>query len=374
MSRALLQIAGPGFGLIAALGAEPALDRVPVQAPPPAERILDARALRSLHLDLLGRPPFHAEIETTTGKPMSEVVPALIGRVEFCEHWFEEQLYYFLLVNNFRPQSERIASIPAELAAHKLDVREAIHRIALSANFDQRNPGADTFVTVVMEQLTGLEVQKNPRDLEIGKKLYDGAEGTFLGVAGRSQADVVRIAVSSRAFVKHFLAREYERLVHGKPDAAELNASIAEFAKDPAAYPRIVERWILSDAYRVRLEARVAMGNRLFVRCLFVDLMDRMPTQDESEPMRQALDGLSDPAPLRAVLVRMMLDSPRVAVEKREAVADAAAWIRARFLRYFGREPGDAELAAFVAAWAEPECRPQTILCALLSSPEYQRF
>jgi hypothetical protein len=90
--------------------------------------------------------------------------------------------------------------------------------------------------------------------------------------------------------------------------------------------------------------------------------------------MRQALDGLSDPVPLRSVLVRMMLDSNRVPVETRDKVVEPAAWIRERFLRFYGRLPSEAELRTFVAAWNEPECRPQTILCALLGSPEYQRY
>lgn len=346
----------------------------PAPAKPAAVRVLDARALRSIHMDLLGRPPLAAEIDRQNGQPFSEVVADLIARPEFYGHWFEEQLYYFLLVNNFRPQSERITSIPAELTAGKVDVREAIHRIALSSNFDQRNPGADTFVTVVMEQLAGMEVQRNVRDLEIGKKIYDGGEGTFLGSPGKCQADVVRIALSSRAFARHFVGREYERLVHKKPDSAEWNAATAEFARDPSVYASLAQRWVLSDAYQSRLDARVPIGNRQFVRSLFVDLLDRLPTDEEAEPMRQALDGLSDPVPLRSVLVRMMLDSGRIPVPKREAVTDAPAWIRARFLRYYGREPSDTELAVFIAAWNEPECRPQTILCALLSSPEYQRY
>src|SRR5205814_8795338 len=127
------------------------------------------------------------------GKPIAAVAEAITSTREFWDRWLEEQLYYFLLVSNFRPRSERVLAIPADIAAHKLDVREAIHLIALSSNFDQRNPGADTFVTVVMEQLAGLEVQKNPRHLEIGKKIYDGGDGVFLGTPGKCQADTVKI-------------------------------------------------------------------------------------------------------------------------------------------------------------------------------------
>lgn len=342
--------------------------------PPASEWIVDARTLRSLSMDLLGRPPLRAEVAQRTDKPAAALLDALVGAPEFWNHWLEEQLYYFLLVNNFRPESERIQAIPADLAARKLDVREAIHLIALSSNFDQRNPGADTFVTVVLEQLDGIEVQKNARELDIGKKLYDGRQGVFLGSAGNSQADVVRIAVTNTAFARHFVGREYERLVHRKPDAKELVTSATDFSKDPASYPILVRRWLASDAYRNRLEQRVPASNRLFVRALFVDLFDRMPAAEESEPMREALDGLSDPTPLRAILVRMLLDSGQVAVDRRADIKDAGEWIGRQFRRLLCRAPTDSELATFVVALQQPDCRPETILCAILASAEYQRY
>lgn len=351
-----------------------ALFATPLVVDEPGARLLDARAVRTIHLDLLGRPPLPAEAARCVGRTLASVSAELVSGPDFHARWFEEQLYYFLLVNNFRPQSERITAIPRDLAEGKLDVREAVHLIALSANFDQRNPGADTFVTVVMEQLTGMEVQKNPRELDIGKRIYDGNEGTFLGVKGNCQADIVRIAVQSRAFAKHFVGREHERFVHAKLDAKEWGSAAVEFDKDPGSYPALVSRWLLSSAYAARLDAPIPLGNRLFVRCLFVDLLGRVPTEAEAEPMRQALDGLSDPAPLRSVLVRMMLDSNRVPIESREKISDPAAWIRARFARFFGRAPTGTELETFLAAWNEPECRPQTILCALLASTEYQRY
>jgi hypothetical protein len=371
-------------GLIASLGFL-ALQATTPPTPPnvrPADdapaaaqtRVLDARALRSLSMDLLGRPPFRAEAAKWIGKPQGELLDAWLGAREFWDHWFEEQLYYFLLVNNFRPQADRIQAIPADLEARKLDVREAIHLVALSSNFDQRNPGADTFVTVVLEQLDGMEVQKNTRELDIGKKVYDGKDGVFLGVPGRSQADVVRIAVENKSFAKHFVGREHERVVHRKIDAKEWAASAAELHKDPAAYPIIVRRWLESDAYRARLDARVSAPNRLYVRALFVDLFDRMPTKEESEPMREALDGLSDPTPLRAILVRMLLDSGQVPIEKREAITDPAQWVNDLFARLLGRAPTETERATFTAALQEPDCRPQTLLCALLSSAEYQLY
>jgi hypothetical protein len=333
--------------------------------------VLDHRTLRGVHLDLLGRPPFQADYARWLGKPAGALVDEVLASREFWERWYEEQLYYFLLINNFRPETERANAISKELHEGRLDVREAIHRIALTSSFDQRNPGADTFVTVVMEQLLGLEVQKTARELEIGKKIYDGTEGNFLGTIGRCQADVVRIAMGSKLFPPHFLAREHERLVHSRAEAKDLAAWSARFEKDPAVFGALVREWIASDAYRARLGRRLPQSNRLFVRSLFVDLMDRAPTQAEAEPLREALDGLADPAPLRSIAIRMILDSGRAKIPVRKDITDPAAWVKDLFRRWLGREPTEAELSTFVESLADPACRPQTVVYAILTGGEY---
>ena len=80
----------------------------------------------------------------------------------FWRAWLEEQLYYFLLVDNFRPTSQRVLDAPGDLSKGKIGAREALHRIVLSASFDRRNPGPDTFVTVVMENpyVSGIKMPK----------------------------------------------------------------------------------------------------------------------------------------------------------------------------------------------------------------------
>ena len=168
--------------------------------------------LRALFLDLYGRPPFESERAVWLGQPRAQLVEEALSAPEVWRNWLEEQLYYFFLIDNFRPETERIAGLPDALAAGKLDVRTATHRIALTPSFDHRNPGADTFVTVVMEQLTGLRVQRNPRELEIGKGIYDGRPGLFLGRSGSTQADIVAIALQDARFAQTFVEREYRRL------------------------------------------------------------------------------------------------------------------------------------------------------------------
>ena len=116
------------------------------------------------------------------------------------------------------------------------------------------------------------------------------------------------------------------------------------------------------------------MPNRLFVRALFVDLLDRLPAPDEAEPVREALDGLGDSLPLRSVLARMMLDSGRVPLPEKDAIERPGEYVRQLFLRLLGREPEPDEGAAFVAALEEPACRVATVLFAIVSHPEYHRY
>jgi len=358
---------GTFFGVFLGVG-----DYQEQQAPP--EAAIDARSLRALSFDLLGRPPLESEWKRWCSLTRSRLLDELVGSSDFWTQWFEEQLYYLLLVNNFRPQQERLAAVPRDLFEKRLDVREAIHRIALSSSFDQRNPGADTFVTVVMEQLAGLEITKNPRELEIGKRVYDGAPGTFLGAAAQSQADVVRNAIQCRAFASHLLRREHERLTRSKPEAKDLAGWCARLEKDPRCFPEIVRAWIEGPAYAARVARGAPLENRAFVRALYVDLADRLPTFQEAEPMREALDSLADSAPLRSITARLLLDSGKLAPRSRKDLSDAPAWVRTQFLRFFGRAATEPELAEFTRVLGEPEAKLETILYALVSSPEYNRY
>lgn len=339
-----------------------------------AARAMDHRLLRTVFLDLVARPPFDPEVERWLGRGLPELCDHLLGSPEFWDQWWQEQLYYFLLIDQFRPETESILAVPQKLSEGRLSVRDALHRIALSSSFDLRNPGADTFVTVVMEQMCGITVQRNTRELEIGKKAYDGGTGLFLGRSVESQADIVRVCVEHEEAARHLVEREYARLLKG-PCAARDRAAWARLLhRDPHAFLSIVREWFLSDAYLDRLAAPVAKSNRLFLRGMFVDLAGRLPAEEEMEPMRYALDGLSDARPLRAVLVRVMLDSGVARVPAKDDVEDPTAWVRGRFLCLLGRPPAEEELATFVGVFHREECRPQTIVYALLTTAEYHRY
>lgn len=362
-----------GVGFVSVAGAVTTPAQEERTAAPPAYA-LDARRIRAVFQDLLGRPPLLAEREEWKGHGCAELLDEVLDTDAFWQNWLEEQLYYFLLIDNFRPSSERVLAIPADLATEKIDVAEALQRIALSASFDRRNPGPDTFVTVVMEQLLGTSVQKRARELEIGKAIYDGSEGTFFGQRGRSQADVVRIVIEDRQALQHYLRREYQRLLRQDPDASDLARWTRALHKGDSRYVELVREWFLSDAYDRRLESRIPQPNRIFVRSLFVDLEDQLPEEGEARRLRNALDGLADAGPLRSVLARLLLDSGAARVPERAAIEDPTAWVGGMFSRYLGREASAEELSVFVTAFHDPACRPTTVVYAIVSHPEYQTW
>jgi len=332
---------------------------------------LDSWTLRALHLDLLGRPPLSTETERWCGRNTSELLEDMLGSDALWENWLEEQFFYFFLVDNFRPADAEILSLKSELGRGSIGVLQALYRIILSTSFDRRNPGPDTFVTVVMEQILGKNVQTEGKTLEIGKHIYDGSPGNFLGKKGSSQADVVRIAIEDELAVRHFLLREHRRMLRSDPDPKDLMEWTRRLKGDDRAFSPILGEWIDSAAYLCRLSNRQPMPNRVYVRALFIDLVGRLPEGKETQRMRSALDGLSDSGPLRSVIARLLLDSGTAQLPSKEEITDPTAWIGALFERLLGRPASEAELAVFVKSFHDPVCRPETILYAIVSHPQY---
>jgi hypothetical protein len=341
---------------------------------PRGERPLNPRTLRRVFLDLLGRPPLDGERATWMGRPMEELVVSLLATEAHWRNWMEEQLYYFLLIDNFRPVAEQLQVLPAALTSGEVGVREALLRICLSSAFDRRNPGPDTFVTVVMEQLLGITVQSSTRELEIGKRVYDGARGNFLGRPASSQADIVNIAMSDSRAMDHFVRREHQRLLRRSPSAGEARRWTALLEERPCAYSDVLGEWLLSDTYEQRLTSSALQPNRVFVRALHVDLFGRTPEEIEVQRLCTALNGLSDSGPLRSLLSKLILDSGKSRSPERSEISDPTAWIRGEFERLLGRAPSTEELAAFCEAFGDSACRPTTVLYAIVSHPEYQTW
>jgi hypothetical protein len=354
-----------------------AVPAVPVgadAAPAPRVDLQDARHVRALYLDLLGRTPYDDEIGLAAAGSPETLVRTLLGTRRFWEHWYEDELYYFLLIDNARPEDAAgEGSIPGRLHAGELDVLSAVRELVADQAFHRANPGNDTFVSVVLEQLLGADVRRERAQLEAGKKMYDGRRAVMYGREGDSQADVVRIVSAQPGFARGVVERAYGRLVGSAPERDELAAWSASLREDPRGFPALVQAWLLSPAYARRLGTLRPKTDVQFIRGLYVDLAGREPGAEELQRLRGALGVLADAAPLRAVIARTLLDQHADELPRRGSV-DAGEFVRTAFLRYLGRAPSPEEREGFLLVFAQEDCEPATLVRALVTHWEYQYY
>ena len=286
--------------------------------------------------------------------------------------WFEEQLQFFLLLDRFRPRGESIEQLPRRLQKGQLDARSAIGEILLSTGFSLRNPGNDTFVTVLLEQCLGLVVQdrKGKRTLEAGKKMYDGKKTRFLGQEGRNQSDLIQAVLHNEQFTRHLLDRHHRRLLNAPlPDDADIEPVHTDFQR---FFPTLGQ-WIASPDYQQALDQRRTKTERQFLRGLYVDLLERVPDEQEMRNLRNAMQAMADPAPLRTVLAKVILDSSKRKLPRYRR-GQEREFVRECFHRYLARSPNQQEMSAFTDVLTAEGGEPIHVVRALVGSLEYQTY
>ncbi|HVY61190.1 MAG TPA: hypothetical protein VHF22_06020, partial [Planctomycetota bacterium] len=354
------------------LGKTPGLD-----APLPAESFQipqeKRRLIRRRYLDLFGRGPTEAEVLAAAKQTDEQQVDAMLASVEFWRSWYEDELFYFLLIDQFRPTGEPLASMPERLARGECTARDALAEIVISQYFSARNPGNDTFVTVVMEECLGLKVQDkaNVKDLEGGKKMYDGYPASYLGEKGASQSDVVKITFAKKLFSEKYVERLYRRIMGAEISPEERARAAEAFEKDARSLPATVKSWILSPVYASNAKYPRPKSDPQWVRTLYADLLGARPDYKEFRDTRNALLALADSTPIRRVLGKVVIDSKKA--DRAAAVgSDPKRWIDERFLLLLGRLPTEKESAEFQAVLKEDG--PRVILKALVQSHDYQSY
>lgn len=346
---------------------------MPSRAQQPTGTRASLRFLHRLSFDVLQRGLGPSELAAYRDAPLDVVVQRLLQSREALSVWFDEQMFYLLLIDQFRPRGDDLERIPARMQRGELTARDAIVELILSPAFSQRNPGNDTFVTVVLEQCLGHRVQdaRTRPVLAAGKQLYDGRKGRFLGETGASQADLVQIAVRHVDFARHLLQREHQRLL-GAPLPAD-HPAIARVHADWRQFFPVLAEWLQGDAYLGRLAQRQPKSERQFLRGLYQDLLQRPPTHDELRSLRNALQSMADPTPLRAVLAKVVLDSGQTQLPAFRRGA-SAEFVTECFARYLCRQPTERELTVFQTALDQEGGTPAQVVRALITSLEYQTY
>lgn len=338
--------------------------------------MMSPRLLRRICLDVLQRTPTPAEVKAYAAGDVADVARSLLATQEAMEVWLEEELFYFLLLDNFRPTNLAVLDLPRRLRLRQVDVRTAMGEVLVSTGFTLRNPGNDTFVTVVLEQCLGLEVQdrKNAHILEAGKRVYDGRSTRFLGGTGKSQVDVIRLTLADPRCTRHLLDRHHRRLFAATLPA-QAEAQVAAVHAAPAAFFDVLIAWLASARYADEQRPARPLSHHQFARSLYLDLLGRAPTYDEVRMTRNAMLAMADPAPLRAVLVKIMLDSGKARLPVRGPADTDAAFVERCFATYLRREPTASEAEAFATTTPGSPTPPASrIVRALLTSTDYATY
>jgi hypothetical protein len=334
------------------------------------------RIVRHLSLDILFRTPTRSELRMYVGFPIEQVSKRMMATLEARELWVEEQLLYFLLLDNFRPQTTSIKSLPKRMHQGKITAHDAIAEIMMSTGFSLRNPGNDTFVTVVLEQGLGLRVQDrtNVPVLEAGKKMYDGYKVRFLRQKGNSQSDIIKIVTGHRDFTRFLLDRSHKRIMRaplGKDDRTR--EQIARVHGDNGQFFEVVREWFCSAKYRANMAVKRPRSDNQFIRSLYFELLGRAPEYQEFRNMRNALLSMADPAPLRGVMAKVILDSGKAQLPVLDR-KHRGKFVSEVFLRYLGRAPTQDESGKFVKLLRDERVQAKHVVRALITSTEYQYY
>ncbi|MEZ0228435.1 MAG: FHA domain-containing protein, partial [Planctomycetota bacterium] len=304
-ARITIECSGAGASAASSSGAAPVAKKTggPLLKDDPSGRFY----VREVSIDLLGRGPTSDETRAALEKSREDFVADVLSKDELYTEWYEQELLYFLLIDNFRPADE-VTELPRKLKAKEMTVKDAIHATVIGQYFNQRNPGNDTFVTVVLEQLMGLKVQEkqNKKLLDAGKKMYDGYAATLFTRMGNKQADIVRIVVGERGFAEHLVKRSYRRVTGLDIDKDELAQACDRLEKGWGDFFEVVKGWVLSPRYLDRVSLLRAKTERAFIRTIFVDVLQRVPEEEELRNARNAMRALADPGPLKSVLAKLL--------------------------------------------------------------------
>ena len=333
------------------------------------------RFLQRMGMDLLQRSLTRPEMQAYLDAPVEMVVPRVMGTLEAMQVWLEEELYYFLLLDNFRPRTEAVDEIPRSLRRGDMTAIGVLGEILLSTGFSLRNPGNDTFVTVVIEQCLGLQVQDRrvAPILEAGKKMYDGRRTRFLGEYGESQADIIKIVLGHEDCTRFLLDRHHHRLLgEPLPRGSTADGWVRRVYEDPSRFFGLLGEWVTSVPYTEALAVPRKRNDRQFIRALYMDLLARTPSYQEMRNMRNAMQSMADPAPLRSVMAKVILDSGQARLPRLEKGKERD-FVTACFRAYLARDPGQEELPAFVEIMRDGATARQVVR-ALVGSPEYQYY
>ena len=329
----------------------------------------DLFRLRRLYFDLLGRPPLAAEALGEIRRDPADVVETLLQKSESGIAWYEELCAWYGLLGEFRPTSDEARAlalrIPSEMPApHEVEavlVRDpaflrrhgsprALARVLAERMYERRMDDADVGAMLALTRGEALaEGERWPAAKDVPELL----EGVLASRKFRDAAMLRRIG--------RFLSRgEARRILFRAHQAVEAGGT---------AWRKFQQGIFDSRAWRQRRGLDLK-DDLTFIRSLFVDLLERRPSEREIAGMLHALSQMPQGLAPRAVLAKVMVDSGEALFPLATDIRDGPRWLRDQFLRLLGRPPTASEFKQYAAAFTETTS-PEIVILGILTTPEY---
>lgn len=327
------------------------------------------KRLRRLYLDVLGRSPTPAEALAEERKGIDALVRNILLRAEGGRAWVEEVTIRFGLYGDYRPVGDEAALLALRIPAESLAPPIVEGVLARDPSFMRRHPPGRSLATAVAELLLG----RSPTAQEIAAavELAAGRSAEVPGLGRLADPRAWLLAVlDSEAFRRAAVLRRLDRFLASGDARSRLERAMGAVARGPKAWRAFCEDMLRDDRYLGRRQLR-PKDPVTFLRTLFVDLLERKPTDRELAALVQAVETMPGQSAAFAAVVRVLVDSGEAPIPLLVEIEDGPRWVTDRFLRYLGRPPSAAEMKAYGDGLLHPQGGPELVIHALLTGPEY---
>ena len=326
------------------------------------------RRVRRLYLDVLGRPPTPGEALAEEWRGPRELVKNVLLRAEAGRAWVEELCVWLGLIGDHRPRSDDARELALRIPAESLSPPVVEATLARDPAFLERHPPGAPLAHAVIGQLLGRTPSEE--EVEDARKLAAGVPVERKGVTWHDSTSWLDHVLSSEEFRRAATLRRLRRFLPAGDAKRAIEEALLSISEGEHAWRAFLQRELGKSTYLNRSRLR-AKGEVTLLRGLFLDLLERMPTDREMAALVTALRRMPSPTAAYAVIAKILIDSGHVPIPLLVHIKDAPAWIQDRFLRYLGRKASQAELKKFGETLLHPAGGPELVVLALVTSAEY---
>ena len=325
--------------------------------------------LRRLYLDVLGRSPTPAEAIAEERQGVRALVKNILLRAEMGRAWVEETSIRFGLFGDTRPVSDEAISLALRVPSENLPPHVVERTLALDPSFLRRHPAGRPLADAIARLLLGREPTEAEDRAAIALAEGSPVELPELG-AIESPRDWLLKVMDTRAFRRAAMLRRLRRFLDSGDAGKHVGRALVAVEEGHQSWRAFLEGLLTDRAYLERKRLR-PKGTVTFLRSLFIDLLERKPTDREMTALVRAVRAMGDDTAAFAAVVRIMIDSGQAPIPLLVDIYDLPRWLKDRFLRYLGRMPSKTELQEYGKVAQDPEGGPELIIQALLTGAEY---